>query len=163
MIGAQEMIIELEIVEARGLLASDRNGFSDPYVVVEKTPGLRAGAKTPIIKKTLDPVWNFKTVLHFTSDLEKLKFRVFDWDRFSSDDPLGSCSFSPSIFNDGVPIDTWEPLKQKPKKKKKCLLFFPLPSPPIPRAHSHPTAHPAQWPQEKRNRCTQSRASCTSR
>lgn len=121
MIGAQEMIIEVEIVEARGLLASDRNGFSDPYVVIEKTPGLRAGAKTPIIKKTLDPVWNFKTVLHFTSDLEKIKFRVFDWDRFSSDDPLGSCSFAPSIFNDGVPIDTWEPLKQKPKKKKRCL------------------------------------------
>jgi len=112
------MIIEVEIVEARDLLASDSNGFSDPYVVIEQTPGLASGAKTPIIKKTLNPVWNFSTVLHFDMNLTKIKFKVYDWDRFSSDDPLGSCSFSPSIFNDGVPIDTWEPLKQKPKKKK---------------------------------------------
>jgi len=113
------MIIEVEIVEARDLLSSDSNGFSDPYVVIDKTPGLASGAKTPIIKKNLNPVWNYSTVLHFDHNLSKIKFKVFDWDRFSSDDPLGSCSFSPSIFNDGVPIDIWEPLKQKPKKKKK--------------------------------------------
>jgi len=112
------MMIEVEIVEARDLLSSDSNGFSDPYVVIEKTPGLASGAKTPIIKKNLNPVWNYTTVLHFDHNLQKIKFKVYDWDRFSSDDPLGSCSFSPSIFNDGVPIDQWEPLKQKPKKKK---------------------------------------------
>jgi len=112
------MMIEVEIVEARDLLSSDSNGFSDPYVVIDKTPGLASGAKTPVIKKNLNPVWNFTTVLHFDHNLSKIKFRVFDWDRFSSDDPLGTCSFSPSIFNDGVPIDTWEPLRQKPKKKK---------------------------------------------
>jgi len=112
------MMIEVEIVEARDLLPSDSNGFSDPYVVIEKTPGLSGGAKTQIVKKNLNPVWNFTTVLHFDHNLTKIKFKVFDWDRFSSDDPLGSCSFSPSIFNDGVPIDMWEPLKQKPKKKK---------------------------------------------
>jgi len=113
------MIIEVEIVEARDLLSSDSNGFSDPYVVIEKTPGLAAGAKTPIIKKNLNPVWNFSTVLHFDHNLTKIKFKVFDWDRFSSDDPLGCCSFSPSVFNDGVPLDIWEPLVQKPKKKTK--------------------------------------------
>jgi len=104
-------------VEARDLLSSDSNGFSDPYVIIEKTPGLVCGTKTPIIKKNLNPVWNHKAFLHFDHNLTKIKFKVFDWDRFSSDDPLGSCSFTPAIFNDGVPIDIWEPLKQKPKKK----------------------------------------------
>jgi len=112
------MIIEVEILEARDLLASDSNGFSDPYVVIDKTPGLASGAKTPVVKKSLNPVWNYSTVLHFDHNLSKIKFRVFDWDRFSSDDPLGTCSFSPSIFNDGVPLEVWEPLVQRPKKKK---------------------------------------------
>ena len=114
-----KVIIEVEIVEARDLLASDRNGFSDPYVIIDKTAGLPNGAKTPIIKKTLNPVWNFKTVLCVDPSFKKIKFRVFDWDRFSSDDPLGTCSFPASMFADGVPLDVWEPLKQKPKKK--CL------------------------------------------
>ena len=114
-----EMIIEVEIVEARDLLASDRNGLSDPYVVVDKSCGIMTSAKTPVIKKTLNPVWNYTTVLHFDPSFYKIKFKVFDWDRFSSDDPLGSCSFSAGSLADGVPLDVWEPLKQKPKKK--CL------------------------------------------
>jgi len=115
-----EIIIELEIVEARDLLASDSNGFSDPYVVIDKTPGMiSASSKTPVIKKTLNPVWNYSTVLHFRPDFGKIKFRVFDWDRFSSDDPLGSCSIPASMLMDGVPLDIWQPLEQKPAKKSK--------------------------------------------
>ena len=116
------MIVEVEIVEARDLVASDRNGFSDPYVVIDPTAGFFTGSQTPIIKKTLNPVWNFKTVFSVDPSFKKIKFRMFDWDRFSSDDPLGTCSFPASMFADGTPLDVWQPLKQKPKKK--CLFIF---------------------------------------
>ena len=52
--------IILEIIEARDLLAHDSNGFSDPYVVIDKQPGisfLEKKIKTKIIYKTLNPVW----------------------------------------------------------------------------------------------------------
>jgi len=114
-----KLTVEVEIVEARDLLASDSNGFSDPYVIIDPTEGHPSSSKTPIIKKTLNPVWNYKTVLAVDPNFKKLKFRVFDWDRFSRDDPLGCCSFPSSMFADGIPLDVWEPLKQKPKKKSK--------------------------------------------
>ena len=48
-----------------------------------------------------------------------------DWDRFSSDDPLGTCSFALSLLNYGNPADVWLPLVQdqtpKKGKSKKCL------------------------------------------
>ena len=111
--------LEVEVVEARNLLASDRNGLSDPYVVIDPKSLISRSEKTPVIKETLNPVWNFRTAFSFDPTMKKIKFRVFDWDRFSSDDPLGTCSFPWSMFADGVPLDVWQPLKQKPKKK--CL------------------------------------------
>jgi len=114
-----KLTIEIEVIEARDLLASDSNGFSDPYVVIDPTAGFTSGAKTPIIKKTLNPVWNYNTVLVVDPSFKKIKFRVFDWDRFSKDDCLGTCSFSASMFADGVPLDVWQPLVQRPEKKSK--------------------------------------------
>ena len=111
------MKIQVEIVEARDLLAGDRNGFSDPYVILDTTEGLEYGARTPTIKKTLNPVWNYKIERRFSHTLQKIRFRVMDYDRFSKDDPLGQCTFRAAIFNDGVPIDIWEPIVIKPKRK----------------------------------------------
>ena len=118
--------IEVDILEARDLIASDSNGFSDPYVVIDPTAGFTSGAKTPIIKKTLNPVWNYNTVLVVDPSFKKIKFRVFDWDRFSKDDCLGTCSFPASMFADGAPLDVWEPLVQRPEKKRSFYLkLFP--------------------------------------
>lgn len=105
-----QMSIEIEIVEAKDLPSADRNGLSDPYVIVRAGPGILTPVKTPVIRKTLNPVWNYKTVLRIEPTVEEIRFEVYDWDRFSRDDPLGYCVFRPSIFNDGVPIDQTEPL-----------------------------------------------------
>jgi len=116
-----KLAIEVDIIEARDLLASDKNGLSDPYVVIDQTAGFTSSIKTPVVKESLSPVWNFNTVVCVDPSFKKLKFRVFDWDRFSADDCLGTCSFPASMFADGVPIDVWQPLKQK---SKKCLFHF---------------------------------------
>jgi len=115
--------MKVEIIEARDLLASDRNGFSDPYVVIEEKVGMytdkkKYPLKTPVVKKNLNPVWNFSTEVPYNSYFGKIRFLVFDWDRLSSDDFLGSCSVSPSLLNNGVPLDVWLPLEQKPYPKK---------------------------------------------
>lgn len=47
--------IELLLKSGHGLLAADKNGKSDPYVVA--TLG-KLKCKSKVIKKTLDPVWN---------------------------------------------------------------------------------------------------------
>jgi len=114
--------VKVEIIEARDLLASDINGFSDPYVTIAQTVGMGFGfegsvLKTPIVKKNLNPVWNFSTDIYYGHLFTKLTFRVFDWDRFSRDDYLGTCSVKTSLFNNGV-VDVWLPLSQKPVEKK---------------------------------------------
>ena len=121
--------MKVEIIEARDLLASDSNGFSDPYVVIQESTGLyiidknKYPLKTPVVKKTLNPVWNFSTEVPYTSYFGKIHFNVFDWDRFSSDDFLGTCSLSPSLLNSGAPVDVWVPLEQKPYPKKRLSTF----------------------------------------
>jgi len=112
----EEMVIDVQIVEARDLLASDKNGLSDPYVVVEDSHGIIDSVKTPVIKKTLSPMWDFRGTVHFDPSFSKIKFKVYDWDRFSNDDLLGSCSIDASMLPESTPIDVWQPLKQKGKK-----------------------------------------------
>ena len=55
--------LNIQIIEAKDLLANDSNGFSDPYVIIpDKQTGIfnvkGKGFKTHTIKKTLNPVWN---------------------------------------------------------------------------------------------------------
>src|SRR5437016_2586102 len=60
--------IELELIEAKGLLAADSNGLSDPFCSVvpldSKHKEIRKEkVRTKICWKTLSPVWNEKFVL----------------------------------------------------------------------------------------------------
>lgn len=79
--------VSVTIHEGIALPAADPNGKSDPYCVVV----LGAQKKeTPVIKKTLNPVWNEKLSFNIDpSRKEKLTITVFDWDRVSEDDLLG--------------------------------------------------------------------------
>lgn len=48
---------DLVLLGARGLVAADKSGTSDPYVVVSFAGEVGGRAKSSTIKKTLDPVW----------------------------------------------------------------------------------------------------------
>jgi len=92
--GACKGRLRVYLVSATGLIAADAGGKSDPYV------RLRVGAcseKSEVIKNTLEPVWEQK--IEFTGELTEffdtgLLLEVFDWDRFSGDDSLGSVQIS---------------------------------------------------------------------
>lgn len=62
--------------------------MSDPFVVLKKN-GKEVG-KTKIVKKNLNPEWHetFKVALKLHDSLE---FRLNDYDRFASDDFMGTC------------------------------------------------------------------------
>ena len=80
------------IVRAENLLASDFNGKSDPYCIVQC-----AGEKyrTPTIKANLNPEWNCelefggKLTARQVDDEEEVVVRLYDQDLLSKDDPLG--------------------------------------------------------------------------
>lgn len=81
--------LDLDIVSAAGLLSADRNGKSDPYIVIIVND--KHVYKSHIIQKTLDPVWNEHTQIYIPSrTTSDIIVQAWDWDRLGSNDPLGN-------------------------------------------------------------------------
>lgn len=57
-------LVEVEIVSGSGLTPFS-NGYSDVYVRVFVNK--EKFSKTLVVKKTLNPIWNYKTSLHIAS------------------------------------------------------------------------------------------------
>ena len=57
--GDEVNVYELSIIRGRNLQAFDSGGTSDPYMRIPDLKCIKSGAKvkTPICKKTLNPVW----------------------------------------------------------------------------------------------------------
>eukprot|EP01087_Luapelamoeba_hula_P009828 TRINITY_DN256_c1_g1_i2.p1 TRINITY_DN256_c1_g1~~TRINITY_DN256_c1_g1_i2.p1 ORF type:complete len:1622 (-),score=365.44 TRINITY_DN256_c1_g1_i2:37-4902(-) len=108
--------VKLRITGARGLMAGDTSGLSDPYVslTISSKPK-QPPIKTPIQKATLNPTWNHKVEFHRgelgSPDVTILKFDIFDWDRAGSDDPLGVVYLPLAALtaSDGI-YDSWLPV-----------------------------------------------------
>jgi len=102
------------IHSAKDLLSKDRNGFSDPYVVVSIAgDDYRAESlkRTKVKSKTLHP--QFEQTFEFRPPFANsaLLFSVWDKDLLSADDFLGCHRFSPisKIFSEGEKKgDIWE-------------------------------------------------------
>ena len=71
--------VTVRVVRATGLLAGDKNGSSDPYVVVQSAGGKKA--KTSVKKKTLDPEWDETLELSVLDAAAPLSFTVWDHDK----------------------------------------------------------------------------------
>ena len=73
--------IEVHLKSGHGLLAADKNGKSDPYVVA--TLG-KLKRKSKVVKKTLDPVWNEVLTLEGFDESAlqdaQLRLRCYDQD-----------------------------------------------------------------------------------
>lgn len=83
----------LRIIQARDLPAKDIIGTSDPYVKVSLLPDKKRKLETKVKHRTLNPRWN-ETFYFEGFPLHKLQksilhLHVYDWDRFSRDDPIG--------------------------------------------------------------------------
>lgn len=81
-------MLHLNIMGATGLMAADRGGKSDPFccVMIDGKEVYR----TQTIKKTLDPVFDETcTVIIPSRTRSEVRFKMFDWDAASDNDPLG--------------------------------------------------------------------------
>mmetsp|Transcript_9239 Transcript_9239/g.27516 ORF Transcript_9239/g.27516 Transcript_9239/m.27516 type:complete len:208 (+) Transcript_9239:176-799(+) len=140
------MIVVIEIIDGKDLVAMDRSGLfgkkssSDPYVKVlmectpppSKTPvparsrhqstvqKIKLG-KTPVVKKSLNPTWNhmIKTAVPYDRMNEKLQliFNVFDEDKMSSDDSMGAFAFPPLEWKDKNDGPIWYEIPKGSAKK----------------------------------------------
>ena len=106
--GAVEVVVTLEyrvsvhVVRAKDLLAADKNGKSDPYVVVQSAGGKKA--KTSVKKKTLEPEWDETLDLTVHDLAAPLSLTVFDHDKGAKNDNLGSAEITGlSEIEPGVP------------------------------------------------------------
>ncbi|CAK9298559.1 unnamed protein product [Gordionus sp. m RMFG-2023] len=88
---SQNLIVK--ILQAKALPAKDITGTSDPYARLFLLPDRKSKMETRVKKKCLNPIWN-ETFLYEGFPYHKLQNRilnlqVFDYDRFSKDDPIG--------------------------------------------------------------------------
>lgn len=78
---------------AVGLASADAGGSSDPFVTLSYPMAKKPMYITRVIRNTRNPVWQEVAMIPVTADnlatYKRLRFSVFDADRFSADDPLG--------------------------------------------------------------------------
>ncbi|SMN20188.1 similar to Saccharomyces cerevisiae YOR086C TCB1 Lipid-binding protein containing three calcium and lipid binding domains [Maudiozyma saulgeensis] len=98
---------------ADNLMASDSNGFSDPYLKFYIDDFKDHLYETPIKKKTLNPVWNDTGKIEVKDRSNNmLNIKVMDWDAASSDDIIGRVSLPLSSIEPGEKMDMDLPVKR---------------------------------------------------
>eukprot|EP00906_Rhabdomonas_costata_P018254 RCo026635 len=86
-------VLRVRLLRGRALLGLDPGGNSDPYVEVvygsEKE-------RSSVVRNTRSPTWNYSCRFLVTPLTEEcsVTLNVFDWDRMSSDDYIGSVEVS---------------------------------------------------------------------
>jgi hypothetical protein len=118
--------IAIEIEKAIDLRAADPNGKSDPYVVFDwaDRPRNKQTARTPVIPKTLSPVWHHHGSLTYSNPKETnvIEFDVWDKDSIGKDDYLGfaSIDIGKVLEHNKKLSQKFElPLRPRPETKKK--------------------------------------------
>ncbi|KAJ3221612.1 hypothetical protein HK099_003308 [Clydaea vesicula] len=117
----QSAKLKIVVHEARNLLAADRNGFSDPYVIIKVGP---LSSKTNVIHKTLNPCWEYEAEFLITPVMIHADFEILFtcWDKdFLGNDFLGQvripiAELGKAKFSETTP--TWYPFHQRNFKDK---------------------------------------------
>jgi len=112
-------------VRGRNLDKKDLFGKSDPFFVISKTQENGTILKvfeSEVIKNTLDPVWRNirikESILNNGDDERMILWEVFDWDKNSSPDFIGSFEASTSLIKQGCTFNVINQKKQEKYKRK---------------------------------------------
>ncbi|KAG0459432.1 hypothetical protein HPP92_022560 [Vanilla planifolia] len=112
------MKLLVHVIQARGLLAMDLNGLSDPYVRLQLG---KQRAKTKVVKRSLNPWWDEEFSFRVGDLRDELVVSVLDEDKFFSDDSLGQIKLPLSKVFDAENLSlgaAWYHLQPKSKKLK---------------------------------------------
>ncbi|KAJ9444597.1 Synaptotagmin-5 [Diplonema papillatum] len=92
--GPPPEVLSLTLVRAIGLTKMDTFGKADPYVVVT-TEG-EEPQQTPVVKSSLDPAWNHVMSFELRGGQTRadFDFKVFDSDKVTRDEAMGSASLA---------------------------------------------------------------------
>ncbi|ORX59370.1 copine-9 [Anaeromyces robustus] len=112
-------------IRGTNLDKKDLFGKSDPYFVISKSQEngtLLKVYESPVIKNTLNPVWSDvcikESILNNGDDERMLLWEVFDWDRASTPDIIGSFEASTSMIKQGLSFNIINSKKQAKYRKK---------------------------------------------
>jgi len=95
-----DAFLKVDVLEAKNLPPMDMTNTSDPFVLLN-LEGTSFTYKTNKKLKTLNPIWTDESCLFpiFANKPANLLVSVYDWDRNTSDDYIGSCQIDVSQFD----------------------------------------------------------------
>ena len=101
-------MLKVYVISAKNLPASDSNGLSDPYVILYSNDKnkFRFG-RTNVANDTLNPAWDPILKSPFTCPFTRatsIIFDIFDKDRVSKDDFIGTAEFDLLMHPIGQPV-----------------------------------------------------------
>lgn len=98
--------IELNVIEAKDLVAADIRGTSDPYVKIQYGNEKR---KTKVLYKTLNPKWN--QTFEFLDDGSQLELHVRDHNAILASSSIGNCVVEYHRLPANEVSEKWIPLQ----------------------------------------------------
>ena len=102
--------VVLQILRGKDLIACDTNGKSDPFVTIKYGTEKK---KTPVIRKTLEPVWNetYMFERQYGPESSHIDLECFDHDRISGNTAMGTVKIPMKALSLGESYKQWRKLK----------------------------------------------------